>query len=256
MTPKVVANFAYLTVQDDVTAEPITPAAHHWLWLELLTDLEIQKLIIIAPPESAKTTWLVSYLACSIGFSPEDPRMLASVSGDVAEKRSVSIRNVVDSDIFKEIFPGIRRAKGMSYNQEEWSVAPDGKPRPGRLHPTLFAAGTGGTVIGSRAKEAVCDDLLDFDSTRTKHQRDTVFTWLQNSFLSRVMARVGRVTIIGTAWHHDDAYSRIRSSGDYVVCHLPSLSETHQVYADLYYPISYRGLKLGEPVSEVALPES
>ncbi len=250
LTAETVANFAFLTVQDDVSLQPITPAAHHWLWLELLTDLAIKRLLIISPPESAKTTWLISYLACSIGFAPEDPRILSSVSGDVAEKRSISVRNVIESDVFKEIFPGVKRAKGMPYNQEEWSVALDGRPRPGRLHPTLFAAGTGGTVIGSRAKEAVCDDLLDFDSTRTKHQRDLVHIWLHNSFFSRVMARVGRITVIGTSWHHDDAYSRMRGDGDFVVCHLPILSESEQVYANLYYPLNTEAEPIGTLIGQ------
>lgn len=245
-----VADFARLHIQDDVSGQAITPAAHHWLWLRLICNRQIRKLLIIAPPESAKTTWVLqAYMGCSIGFWPEWPRIVAGVSAEVAEKRSLALRAMVDSEEYRKTFPDVARARAMKWEWSEWSVAPAGSARPGRLHPTMAAYGTGGSITGSRAREAIADDLLDFENTRTAHQRQLVDTWLHNSFLSRVLARVGLVRIIGTSWHHDDSYSRLRKAGDWVVCHTPLLSESNEVYANIWYPDDYEGERLGHQVA-------
>ena len=252
LTPDVVADFAWLHINDDFNV-PIRPAAHHWLWLHLMCNEDIKKLLIIAPPESAKTTWLLAYLGTHVALYPEWPRIMAAVSGEVAAKRSQSLRLLMESEEFAAVFPDVKRAAGMKWTREEWSVAPHGGiPRPGRLHPTMFAVGVGGSVIGSRARLAVGDDVLDLDNTRTAHQRELVHTWFHSSFLSRRMARVGRAIVIGNAWHHDDTYSRMRKTGDWVVCRIPLLAEGTAVYADLFYPENYKGERLGESVSGVA----
>lgn len=234
----------------DDNGRSIQPAAHHWLWLHLMCNEDIKKLLIIAPPESAKTTWLLAYLGAHVAFYPEWPRIMAAVTGSVAEKRAQSLRLLVDSPEFHATFPDIKRAVGMTWTQGEWSVAPhNGLPRPGRIHPSMFSVGVRGDVIGSRARLAVGDDILDFENTRTAHQRATIHEWFHSQFLSRRMSRVGRSIVIGTAWHHDDTYSKMRNQGDWVVCHVPLLSEGTAVYADVWYPENYTGERLGEPVA-------
>lgn len=236
---------------------PITPAAHHWLWLELITNERIKKLLIIAPPESAKTTWAISaYLGVYIGVHPERSVIIGSTSGGVAEKRSLSLRTVAESPVFRAAFPGVlpvKANKGLKYESDQWSLAPDGKPRPGRLHPTIAAYGTGGSVIGSRADIVIADDLLDYDNSRTAYQRGLVEAWFHNSLLSRRKAQTGRVIMIGTAWHHDDIYSKYRRENGWVVCHLPILSESPDVYAFLTYPDVFPFDKIGEPIAGAEL---
>lgn len=254
LSAQAVADFAWLHMTDD-DGRPITPAAHHWLWIRLMTNADIRKLLIIAPPESAKTTWFLAYYATSIAFYPEWPHIIAAVSGPVAVKRSITLRNIIKGEAFARTFPDLQPAAGMTWNQDEWSIAPNGRPRPGRVHPTLAAMGVGGSIIGSRARLAGGDDLHDEENSRTAHQRELVHTWLHRSFLSRRMSRVGRSIVIGTAWHHDDTYARMRAEGGWVVCHVPLLSSSNEVYASIHYPEGYKGERLGEPVSRAELEE-
>jgi len=232
---------------------PIEPAAHHWLWLQLLCDESIKRLIIIAPPESAKTTWAISaYIGCRVGFWPEQSIIIGSVSGPVAEKRSMSVRTIVTDEAWQQTFPNITPViskEGLKWRGDEWSLAPKGRPYPGRLHPTLAAYGTGGSVIGSRADLVLADDLLDFDNTRTQHQRDLVTTWTHNSLLSRRKSKRGRAVVIGTAWHHDDLYQRLIRGGNWVVCRMQLESDSPQVYATITYPDNFAGAMLGEPLA-------
>lgn len=254
LTPNVVAAYAELHLVDDA-GQPIKPAPHHWLWLALLCDERIKKLLIIAPPESAKTTWAVSaYLGCKIGFYPERSVIIGSASGPVAAKRSLSLRTMTESDYWRETFPTAQRAQGMKWDAMEWSLAPNGEPLSGRLHPTVAAYGTGGAITGSRADEVLADDLLDFENSRTQHQRDLVEQWLHNSLLSRRKSKTGRAIVIGTAWHPGDIYAKARREGGWVVCHIPLLSEQKEVYANLSYPDDWPYEMLGEPVASANIP--
>lgn len=233
------------------------PAAHHWLWLSLMCDESIRKLLILAPPESAKTTWTISaFVGTYTGFYPERSVVIGSTSGEVAQKRSMSLRTTVETEAYRLTFPNVlpvKSAQGLKWAPNEWSLAPGGIPHPGRLHPTVAAYGTGGSVIGSRADLVIGDDLLDFDNTRTAHQRDTVSQWIHNSLLSRRKSRTGRVVMIGTAWHHADYYMQAEKEGGWVICRVPLLTEGDKFYAYITYPDGWTGNVLGEPVAGARL---
>lgn len=251
VTPAVVTAFAALHMRTD-DGRPIEPAAHHRLWLRLMCDPLIRRLLIIGTPESAKTTWALAYAACLIGFYPEQPGIIAAVSGTVADKRSLALRNLVDSDAYRLTFPGVIPAAGMPWRENGWSVAPDGKPHAGRIHPTVSAYGTGGSITGSRANWLIGDDLLDFDNTRTQGARQTVDTWFHTALLSRLVARHGRAIIIGNAWHHDDTHARLRRNEEWVSCHIPLLSDGEIVYASITYPDDYAGRPIGAALGAAA----
>ena len=252
--PEDVARMAWLTQENDI-GDRLYPADHHWVWLKLLCNPEIKRLLIIAPPESAKTTWNLAYLATSLAFDPVPPRIIAGVTDTVAEKRSLSLRNLVTTPQFKAIWPDLKPVRTMRWATNEWTVAPDGKPLPGRIHPSYFAAGVGGSVIGARAKEILADDVLDFDNTRTAHIRGLVSDWFWTSLYSRLMSRIGRILVVGTSWHHADLYSEIKKQSGWVTCHLPLLAEGPEVYAIINYPDDFEGDKIGDPVSEASLRE-
>ncbi len=253
LTPDAVAAYAELHLVDD-NGKPVMPAAHHSLWLRLLCDERIKKLLIIAPPESAKTTWAISaYLGCRIGIWPEQSTIIGSASGAVAEKRSISLRTMMESEAWGRTFPGIERAQGMKWDPLEWSVAPGGQPYPGRLHPSIAAYGTGGAITGSRAHLVLADDLLDFENSRTAHQRGLIEQWLHNSLLSRLMSGSGRAIVIGTAWHSADVYAKFRQEGNWVVCHTPLLSAGPEVWATLSYPDGWPYEVIGEAVAGASI---
>ena len=250
MTPDVVAAYARLLLRTD-DGEPIEPAPHHALWLELLCDDSIGRLLILAPPDSAKTTWIVSaWLGCYVAMFPERAAILASAATSIAVKRSTSLRTTAETPDWRAAFPGVLPARGMPQHAASWSLAPNGRPSPGRLHPTVSAYGTGGAIVGARADLIVADDLLDFENTRTAHQRETVYQWVHNSLLSRLKAGVGRAVVIGTPWHPDDAYGEFQKMGDFVVCKTPLLHDGPDVYAEVVYPDNWPGRMLGDPIGD------
>lgn len=254
--PQTVAAFAFLHMATD-DGIPITPAAHHRLWLRLMCDPSIRRLLIVGTPESAKTTWVLAYAASHIGFYPERPVIIAAVSGPVAEKRSLALRNIIESSAFQETFPAVRPAAGLPWTATEWSVAENGIPHAGRLHPTVSAYGTGGSITGSRANLLIADDILDYDNTRTQHQRNVVDAWFHTSLMSRLVARTGRAIVIGNAHHHDDTIARLRQSEGWVTCHIPLLTEGKHVTAHLVYPDDFTSAPIGRPTvaAQVVAPQ-
>lgn len=253
LTPEVVAAYAELHLVDDV-GQPIRPARLHRLWLQLLSDERIRQLLIIAPPETAKTTWTIAaWAGCYIGIWPQRNVIIGSVSETVAEQRSLSLRSMVETQEWQRTFPGVKRAVGLEWLSARWSLAPDGVPTPGRLHPTVSAYGTGGSITGSRADLVIADDLLNFENSRTQHQRWLVNQWLHNSLLTRLKSGTGRIVVIGTAWDSDDIYAKARKGGGWVVCHTPLLSASAAVYAFLTYPDDWPYERLGEPLAQAAL---
>ncbi len=253
LTPDAVAAFAALFLTTD-DGNPMLPAAHHRLWLHFLCDDRVKRLLLIAPPEAAKTTWAISaYVGAYTTIYPERSVIIGSASGPIAEKRSLSLRLTAMSPAYHQAFPHVQPARGMTWSATEWSLAPHGIPHPGRLHPTVSAFGTGGPVIGSRADFVIADDLLDFENSRTAHQRALVEQWMHRSLLSRRKAKTGRAVVIGTAWHHDDVYARLRTQGDWIVVHLPLLSDGPNVAATILYPDSWIYERLGEPVARATV---
>jgi hypothetical protein len=254
MTAQTIAKFAALHLTLDDGCTPVTPAAHHWLWMALACDENIKKLLIISQPEAAKTTWIVSgFLGCYLGFYPERNVIIGSVTKDVAVKRSLSLRTMVETPNWQSTFPNVLPIKandGFKWTADEWSLAPGGKPRTGRLHPSMFAVGRGGDVIGSRADLVVSDDILDDDSTRTQHQRDGDERWMHSTFLARRKSRVGRIIIIGNAWHPEDYYAKAEREGGWVICKTRTLSEGREAWAELIYPDGWKHSMLGVPVGE------
>jgi hypothetical protein len=224
--------------------------------MELICNEDIKRILIIAPPEAAKTTWLVSaYLGARIGFFPNQSVIISAITDDVAEKRSGSLRVMTQTSIWRTIFPGVIRASSMRWNPREWSLADGGMVEAGRLHPTMRSYGSGSSIVGSRADFMLGDDLLDLDNTRTSHQRGLTRDWFETSFLSRLKSAVGRVVVIGTAWNAADLYSDLRRSPGWVVCHTPLMddSERDGFHATISYPGDFTGKMLGSLAGEAVI---
>ena len=218
---------AALLMPDDF-GRPIVPAAHHRLWLDLVCDESIKKLLIIAPPGSAKTSWTSAYLAAVIGFHPEKSIVITSVSDDVAEKRSLMLRGLTETAEWQAAFPEARRLNGK-WEQKEWTLA----NVPGRIHPTMRSYGTGASITGSRADLILADDILDIDNTRTQGQREKDEEWFHSTLMSR-LKKNGRIIVIGTQYNAQDLYAHLRKDPTWTICHTPLLSsEDDGFYADV-----------------------
>lgn len=249
MTADVVEAYAALHLRDE-KGRPIRPAAHHRLWLEFLCDDRIPFLLIMAPPEAAKTTWVISaWAACRVGFFPEEPIIVCSETSPTARKRVTSVRNQVITPSWQATFRNVRQAAGMAWHLEEWSVAPNGLPFPGRIHATMSAFGVDGGVTGSRGRIIIGDDIVSRKNSKTAQRRTDVKEYVSSTLFPRLQSEDNaRVIMIGTPYNPDDVYAEFRDTGQFVIVRTPALGEGAEYHATVEYPDTWHYPMLGDKI--------
>lgn len=76
--------------------------------------------------------------------------------------------------------------------------------------PTWRAAGINGGIEGTRADIGLLDDPVDIKNALSKEDRSTAEAWFTMTFLGR-MEPEAEVVCIGSSWHPEDLYSKIRA---------------------------------------------
>ena len=178
-------------------------AAHHQLLMSELEKLErgeTQKLMVLMPPGSAKSTYAsVLFPPWFIGRNPGMSVLGISNTTDLAERFSRRVRNIVSTKKFSNVFTddGVREDSAAAGNWET------------KKGSEFFAAGVGSAIAGRRADLGLIDDPIktrqEADSERV---RNTQWDWYVNDFLTRLKPHARQV-VIQTRWHEDDLGGRI-----------------------------------------------
>src|SRR5262245_54065178 len=109
-----------------------------------------RRLLINQPPRSLKSICAsIAYVAWLLGLNPSRRVIVVSYSGDFAAELHRQFRMVVDSDWYRDLFPGTRWAKETGLDM----VSTMGG---GRL-----ATSVGGTLTGRGADLIIVDDPLN-----------------------------------------------------------------------------------------------
>lgn len=184
--------------------------------LEAVERGEVERLMVLMPPGSAKSTY------ASILFPPwfmgrNDSASVLGVSNttELAERFSRRVRNIIGGPDYSRIFGfGVSQDSAAAGN---WETQKGGE---------FFAAGMGAAIAGRRADLGLIDDPIktrqEADSERV---RQTHWEWYINDFLTRLKPG-GRQILIQTRWHEDDLGGRIleREAHRWRVIKLPMLA--------------------------------
>src|SRR4051812_41034721 len=182
------------------------PAAHHLLLIDKLEAVlrgEITRLMIFMPPGSAKSTFAsVLFPPFFLGIRRRKNIISASYSSRLAHRFGKKCRDLVASDLFREVF-------GFSISStakaaDEWESEAAGE---------YTATSVGGSVTGRRADLALVDDPV---KGRQEADSETVRDTAWGGWLSDWRTRLkpgGAFVYIGTRWHEDDPAGRILPEG-------------------------------------------
>lgn len=203
-------------------------ATHHRKLAELLMEIAFgqkDRVAVSIPPRHGKSH-LISTLfpAWFLGKYPDKKVLMASHTGDLAVDFGRKVRNIVNSQAYKEIFPNVTLAQD-SKSAGRWSTNEGGE---------YFSCGVGASIAGRGADLLLVDDphseqdLLNgnFDALEKTYQ------WFTTGARTRLMSG-GRVAIVHTRWHQDDLIGHLVKDGgtnedadQYEVFEFPAILDT------------------------------
>jgi phage terminase large subunit-like protein len=166
--------------------------------------------LVLEPRGHAKTTLFMARTARRIGEYGGRRRIgiLTAVSKE-AEMRSASVRRMVESARFGEVFPWARHGVvGTPWTDAAWTVrAVD----LGKDH-TLTAIGLQAARAGARLDDLLADDVVGNQENGTAAMRDKAReTYL--SVVDPMLVPGGTRWFLGTRWHEDDLYAELIGAG-------------------------------------------
>lgn len=165
---------------------------------------EETRITISMPPRFGKSeTTSYLFVAWYLGHRPSDSVIMCTHTADLSALFGRKIRNLLDSDVYKEIFPDtvISRDKSAA---NDWTTTLGG---------SYLAVGIGANIAGRGAMLCIIDDAVSEQAVLSGNP-DTAFAsafeWLQVGPLQR-LAPGGRVIFIGTRWGKKDPIGRALS---------------------------------------------
>ena len=210
------------------------PAAHHLLLiaeLEKLAAGDFDRLMIVMPPGSAKSTY--TSLLFPVWWFQRHPRstvICASHSLGLARSFGRRARDLVQEHADQLGF-AIRPSHRAADN---WSTTAGGE---------YLAVGVRGAVVGRRADLIIIDDPVKSHAIAdSKRQRDFIWDWYKSDVSTRLKPG-GRVALVMTRWHKDDLGGQLEATAEdgWRVLRLPALAEAND--------------PLGRPPGEPLWPE-
>lgn len=162
--------------------------------LQQVEEGSVKRLMVFLPPRSSKSV-ICSKLfpAWYIGKHSNHEILSVSHSDQLASDFGRSVRDVVNSEIFKLIFPEVTlrsdvRAAG------KWQTNQNG---------VYVAAGVRTQIAGRGAHVALLDDVMSEEDAFSEAGRRYIKEWYPAGLRTRLMPN-GAVVIINTRYHEDD----------------------------------------------------
>jgi len=176
------------------------PALHHRLVISELEKIvagENDRLIILMPPGSAKSTYTSKlFPPWFLAQRPNLTILACSHSGELATTFGRSARNFAEGN---ERWLGYRLDKA-SRAADEWAASNGGQ---------FFCAGVGAGLSGRRADLGLIDDFVGKEEeVASKSFNDKVWDWYLNDFVPRLKPGAARV-IIANHRNEDDLVGRL-----------------------------------------------
>jgi hypothetical protein len=176
------------------------PARHHKYIIKALERVisgEIDRLMIFAPPGSAKSTYTSELLPPYwLKKFPRSSVIGCSHTGELAERFGRKVRNKI---LLKQNILGYSLDES-NRAASRWETTNGGE---------YFAAGVGGAITGRRADLAIIDDpVKSREEAESEIVREKTYEWYKSDLVTRLKPDA-RIILIQTRWHLDDLGGRL-----------------------------------------------
>lgn len=158
-----------------------------------------KRLMIAMPPRHGKSQ-MGSYLfpAYLMGKLPASKLIVGSHTAELAQRFGRMIRNLVEEDKYKELFPSV----GLSVDSKaagRWNTKGGGE---------AFFIGKGGAMTGRGGDIVILDDILDEQDALSDTAMENTWEWYTSGPRQRLQPN-GSIIIINTRWKTDDLTGRL-----------------------------------------------
>ena len=224
--------------------------AHHKIFAEKFQQIaegKIKRLIINVPPRHGKSELAsIHFPAWFIGKYPEKKIMHTTHTGELAVGFGRKVRNIVDSDEFKMIFPQV------TLNQDNKSAGRWSTNKGGEY----FAAGVGGAVTGRGADLLIIDDPHSEQDALSPNLLQHCWDWYSSGPRQRLQPG-GAIIVVMTRWSTIDLTARlIKSQSDqfadqWDVVEFPAMLEDDQpLWSDFWSKDELLKVKASLPIAK------
>lgn len=228
---------------------------HHQVLARYLTAFakgQIRRLMVFMPPRHSKSEFVSRRLPAFIFGRNQNARIIAASYGaDLALMMSKDVQNIMDSDEYQRVFPGVR-AGGLNKKRTEGLFEVDNTE--GDAVGYYRATGIGGGITGMGASYAIIDDpIKDHEEALSETHRRKVYNWYVSTLYPR-LEDPGSVLLTMTRWHDDDLAGKLLDmakkdplADQWVVLKLPAVQNLPQ-------PTDFDPREYGEPLWPARFP--
>jgi predicted phage terminase large subunit-like protein len=222
---------------------------HHRILADMLMDIahgKEDRICVNIPPRHGKSQLDSIYFpAWFLGLFPDKKVMMVSHTTDLAVDFGRKVRNLINSDLYKEIFPNTSLSAD-SKSAGRWNTNHGGE---------YYACGIGSSIAGRGADLLLIDDPHSEQDVLNGNFEvfERAYEWFTFGARTRLMPG-GRVAIIQTRWHMDDLSGRVirdmvqnPGTDQYHVVEFPAILEIPQKDEE--------GNETGETIEKPLWPE-
>ena len=174
----------------------------------LLMGVEVgehDRIAVSMAPRFGKSQMIsIYYPAWYLGKHPDHKVIVASHTADLAVDMARKVRNLMQTDEYRRIFPNVAIAADAKA-AGKWNTNKGGE---------YYATGVGGALAGRGGHLIIIDDPLseqDIKSGNTD-SLDTTYEWFRAGLRTRLMPG-GKLCILHTRWHARDLIGRLIKDG-------------------------------------------
>lgn len=195
--------------------------------LEKIKSGEKVRVILTLPPRHGKSQLSSIYFpAWALGKYPDLKFILATYGAELSEKMGLQTRDVISSEAYEFIFPGIELRQDQKA-KAKWMTNKGG---------SYTAVGAGGAITGVGGNVIIIDDLT---KSRDEAESETIQQFSWDYYRSTLYSRLegyGAVIVIMQRWNQKDLVARlleedekVKAEGgvgeDWEVINFPAIAE-------------------------------
>jgi len=177
---------------------------HHRRLANLLMEIaegKKNRIVVNIPPRHGKSQLVSIYFpAWFLGKYPDKKVLMVSHTTDLAVDFGRKVRNLIDTPLYKQIFPTVSLAQDNK-SAGRWNTNVGGE---------YFACGVGSALAGRGADLLLVDDPHNEQDIINGNFDvfEKAYEWFTYGARTRLMPG-GRVAIVQTRWHQDDLTGKV-----------------------------------------------